>query len=55
VSNELYAGIGYVVAWCVKCIFIPIGVAISARIIVDKLLQPQPVRQRKKRSYKNRS
>jgi hypothetical protein len=54
-SNGLYASIGFIVVWCVKYIFIPLGIAISARIFVDKLLLPQPDRQRKKRSYKNRS
>lgn len=49
-SDEFYTNIGLVVVWCVKCIFIPLGVAITARIIVDKLLLPQPDRQRKKRS-----
>jgi hypothetical protein len=53
-SDEIYTNIGFIVAWCVKCIFIPLGVAISARVIVDRLLLPQPERQRKKRSYKNR-
>ena len=53
-SNGLYTNIGFIVVWCTKYIFIPLGVAISARIIVDKLLQSHPDRQRKKRSYKNR-
>ena len=53
-NNELYTNIGFIVVWCVKYIFIPLGVAISARIFVDKLLHPQPDRQRKKRSNKNR-
>ena len=53
-SNELYINIGYTVVWCIKYIFIPLGVAVSAGILVDKLLRPQPDRQRKKRSYKNR-
>jgi hypothetical protein len=53
-NNELYTTIGYAVVWCMKYIFIPIGVALSARIVADKLLPPQPERQRKKRSNKNR-
>jgi len=53
-GNELYTNIGFIVVWCIKYIFIPLGVAISARILVDKLLQPRPDRQRKKRSLKNR-
>ena len=54
-SNVLYTSIGFLVVWCVKYIFIPLGVAVFAKIIVDKLLKPHPERQRKKRSYKNRS
>ena len=53
-GNDLYVNIGYAVVWCMKYIFIPIGVSVSARLIVDKLLQPQPKRQRKKRLNKNR-
>lgn len=49
-SNEFYTNIGYVIVWFIKYIFIPLGVAVSARIIADKLLQSQPERQRKKRS-----
>ena len=49
-NNDLYTNIGYTVVWCVKYIFIPIGVSVSARIISDKLLRPQPEKQRKKRS-----
>jgi len=44
-NNDLYTNIGYTVVWCVKYIIIPIGVSISARIIADKLLQPQPEKQ----------
>jgi hypothetical protein len=54
VDGNFYTNIGYAVIWCIKYLFIPIGVAISARIIADKLLQPQPGRQRKKRFHKNR-
>lgn len=53
-DNDLYINIGYAVVWCVKYIFIPIGVSVIARIIADKLLRPQPQKQRKKRSNKNR-
>ncbi|HHW00602.1 MAG TPA: hypothetical protein GXX36_13770 [Clostridiaceae bacterium] len=49
-DTDFYASIGYAVVWCVKYLFIPIGVAVSARIITDRLLRPQPERQRKKRS-----
>jgi hypothetical protein len=48
-DNKFYTNIGYAVAWCMKYIFMPIGVAVSARIIAGKLLRPQPERQRKKR------
>ena len=53
-NKEIYTNIGYTLVWCVKYIFIPLGVAVLARLIADKLLPPQPDRQRKKRSYKNR-
>lgn len=53
-NNEFYTSIGYFVVWCMKYIFVPFGVAISARVFVDKVLLPQPERQRKKRSNKNR-
>ena len=53
-SGEFYINIGYTVAWCVKYIFIPFGVAVSAKLFAEKILQPQPDRQKKKRSYKNR-
>jgi len=53
-DKELYINIGYTVVWCVKYIFIPIGVAVIARIIAERLLRPQPDRQKKKRSDKNR-
>jgi len=53
-GTDFYTGIGLVVAWCMKYIFIPFGVAVSAKIFAEKLLQPQPDRQKKKRSYKNR-
>jgi hypothetical protein len=53
-DNNLYTDIGYAVVCCVKYIFIPIGVSVSARIITDKLLKPQPEKQRTKRFNKNR-
>ena len=53
-NNEMYINIGYAVVWCIKYIFIPVGVAFTARVLADKLLRPQPVRQRKKRFNKNR-
>ena len=49
-NNDLYTNIGYAIVWCLKFIFIPFGVAISARIAGERLLQPQPKGQRKKRS-----
>ena len=54
-NKEFYTNIGYSVVWCVKYIFLPIGVAVSAKVIAAKLLRPQPNRQRKKRFNKNRS
>ncbi len=54
VDNEFLTNIGYAVVWCMKYMFIPFGVAVSAIIFAEKLLQPQPDRQKKKRSYKNR-
>jgi len=48
-EHDFYTGIGYAVVWCLKFIFIPIGVGVSVNYIVGKLLQPQPKRQRKKR------
>ncbi len=53
-SREFFTNIGYAVVWCVKYIFIPFGVAVFAKIFAEKLLQPQPDRQKKKRSSKNR-
>ena len=53
-SDDFYTNIGFGFVWCISYIFIPIGVAIAARLIAEKLLPPQPERQRKKRSYKNR-
>jgi hypothetical protein len=50
----LYTGIGFSIIWCAKYVFIPLGVAILARIIVDKLLKPQPGKHKKKRLNKNR-
>jgi hypothetical protein len=37
----------YAFAWCLKYIFIPLGVTVLARIIAGKVLKPQPERQRK--------
>jgi hypothetical protein len=51
---DIYTKIGFVLVWSIKIIFIPLGIAISARIIAEKILRPQPDRQRKKRSIKNR-
>jgi hypothetical protein len=53
-SNVLYTNIGFFVVWFIKYIFIPLGVAVLVRVIVDKLLKPHPERQRKKRFNKNR-
>ncbi len=48
-ENGLYTGIGFAVVWCMKYICIPIGVAVIARVIADRLLRPQPDKQKKKR------
>ena len=53
-NDDFYTNIGHAVVLCVKYVFIPLGVAITARIIAEKLLRPQPYRQKKKRSSKNR-
>lgn len=53
-NRELYTNIGFIVVWCMKYIFIPMMVAISARLIAEKLLRLQPGRQKKKRFNKNR-
>lgn len=54
-NTDIYTKIGIIFVWCMKFIFIPLGIAISARIIADKLTRSHPERQRKKRSFKNRS
>ncbi|HHV98957.1 MAG TPA: hypothetical protein GXX36_05880 [Clostridiaceae bacterium] len=52
-NTDFYTNIGLAVVWCMESIFIPVGVAVSARIIIaEKLLRSQPKRQRKKRSKK---
>lgn len=51
-SKQFFTSIGNIIVWCMKYIFIPFGVAVSARIFVEKLLQPQPDRQKKKRPNK---
>ena len=53
-DKDFYINIGYGVAWFAKIIFIPIGVAVTARIIAEIILTPHPRRQRKKRFNKNR-
>lgn len=49
-EKDFVAGIGNAIVWCMRYIFIPFGIAVSARIVAEKLLQSQPERQRKKRS-----
>jgi hypothetical protein len=44
------ASIGDFVVLCMKYIFIPIVVGVAIKVISRKLLQPQPEKQRKKRS-----
>ncbi len=53
-NSDFYTGIGMAVVWCMKYILIPIGVAITARILAEKILRSQPERQKNKRSNKNR-
>ncbi len=53
-NKEFYTYIGYAFVLCIKYIFIPIGVAIIGRLLSQKLLPPQPKKQRKKRLVKNR-
>ena len=50
VNKDLYTNIGYFIVLCMKYIFIPIVVGVAVRVISGKLLQPQPEKQRKKRS-----
>ncbi len=47
--EDLYTAFGYITFWIMKYIAIPIGVGVSVKLITNKLLQPQPERQRKKR------
>jgi len=54
VNIDFYTGIGIAVVWCVKYILIPVGVAVTARILAEKILRSQPERQKNKRSNKNR-
>jgi hypothetical protein len=53
-NNDFYTYIGLSVVWIVKYILIPIGVAVLAGIITNRVLKPQPERQKKKRSHKSR-
>jgi hypothetical protein len=48
-NDEFYTGIGLLVVWCMKYIFIPIGVGVAIMLITRRILRPQPERQRKKR------
>jgi hypothetical protein len=53
-GNNIYLYIGYFVVLALKYMVVPVTVAVFARLIADRLLGPQPERQRKKRSIKNR-
>lgn len=53
-NHDFYSNIGFSFVWGMKYIFIPIIVAVVAIVTADKLIKPQPKRQRKKRSIKNR-
>jgi len=48
--DDFYTAFGYVTFWLIKYIAVPIGVGVAVKLITSKLLQPQPERQRKKRS-----
>ncbi len=48
--EDFFTYIGYAFVWCCKIVVIPFGVAVSARIVAERILRrPQPERQRKKR------
>lgn len=49
-EDGFYTYIGFAVVWCMKYIFIPFGVGLSVKIVAKKLLQQQPLKQKKKRS-----
>jgi len=49
-NKDVYASIGFGLIWCVMYIFVPFGVAVTGRMLSEKLLQSQPKKQRKKRS-----
>ncbi len=40
-NNDFYTYIGLTVVWIVKYIFIPVGVAILAGVITNRVLRPQ--------------
>jgi len=52
-GNGIYLYIGYFVVLVLKYMVVPVIVAVVARLLADRLLNP-PDRQRKKRSVKNR-
>jgi hypothetical protein len=53
-DNQIITSIGIAILWCVKYLFIPFGITVFARLLADRLSQPQPERHRKKRSRKDR-
>lgn len=49
-GDNFYTAFGYFAFWVTKYIFIPIGVGVAITVIAHSLLQPQPDRQKKRRS-----
>lgn len=48
-GNDFYTNVGFIVVVCLKYIFIPFGVAFSARLLSERALRLQPKKARKKR------
>jgi len=53
-DKVFYTNVDFAAVWSMKYIFIPFGIAFFVRIFADKVSRPQPERQRKKRSDKDR-
>lgn len=49
-GDDFYTAFGCFAFWVTKYISIPIGVGVAIAVIAHKLLQPQPDRQKKRRS-----
>ena len=48
-GDDFYTVFGYAFVWCIRYIFIPIGVGVAITVVAHKLLQPQPEGQKKRR------